>query len=59
LQLRLSAPANSHQAIFLRLNEPKIRLKVDGAEFAADSAQLRTQFPPGIGYIEKTVTLSW
>ena len=59
LQLRLSAPANSRQTIFLRLNEPKIWLKVDGAEFAADSAQLRTQFPPGIGYIEKTVTLSW
>ena len=59
LRLRLSAPANSHQTMFLRLNEPNIRLKVDGAEFAADSDQLRMQFPPGIGYIEKTVILSW
>ncbi len=59
LRLRLSAPANSHQTMFLRLNEPNIRLKADGAEFDADSTQLRTQFPPGIGYIEKTVILSW
>ena len=59
LMLRLSAPANSHQTLFLRLNEPNIQVKADGADLAADSTQLRTEFAPGTGYIEKTVTLSW
>ena len=59
LRLRLSAPANSHQTLFLHLNDPNIHLRTDGAEVAADSAQLQTQFPPGTGYVEKVVTLSW
>jgi glycogen debranching enzyme len=59
LQLRLSAPADSHQTLFLRVNDRKIHLRSDGAEVSADAAQLRIQFPPGPGYVEKVVTLSW
>jgi glycogen debranching enzyme len=59
LRLRLSAPGNSRQILFLRLNDPKVRVRVDGADMAADSSQLRVTFPPGTGYVEKTVTLSW
>jgi len=59
LRLRLAAPANSQQNLFLRLNDARIHLTVDGAEIAADSSQLRTQFPYGSGYVEKVVTLSW
>ena len=58
LRLRLSAPANSHQTLFLRLNDPHIHLRTEGAAVAADSAKLRMQFPPGAGYVEKVVTLS-
>jgi glycogen debranching enzyme len=59
LRLRLSAPANSHQTLFLRVNDRKAHLRTDGADLSADSAQLRMQFPPGAGYVEKVVTLSW
>jgi len=59
LRLRLSAPANSSHVLFVRLNSSKIRLQIDGAERSGDSAQLRLQFPPGVGYVEKVVTLSW
>jgi hypothetical protein len=59
LQLRLSAPAGSEQTLFLRVNDPKIHLKLAGAERCADSAQLRVRFPLGTGYVEKQVTLSW
>jgi hypothetical protein len=59
LRLLLSAPANSRQTMFLRVNDPKIRLRTDGADISADSAQLRIEFPSGTGYVDKTVTLSW
>jgi hypothetical protein len=59
LRLRLSAPGDSSQILFLRLNDPKIHLRTDGAEISGDPAQLRMQFPPGAGYVEKVVTLSW
>jgi glycogen debranching enzyme len=59
LRLQLSAPGNSQQMMFLRLNDPSIRLKVDGADVSADSAQLLIQFPPAAGYVDKVVTLSW
>jgi len=59
LRLRLSAPANSSQVLFVRLNSSKIHLQVDGAELSSDSSQLRVQFPSGAGYVEKVVTLSW
>jgi hypothetical protein len=59
MRLRLSAPANSYQTLFLRLNDPKIHLRTDGTEVSADFTQLRVQFPAGAGYVEKVVTLSW
>jgi glycogen debranching enzyme len=59
LQLRLSAPANTQQVLFLRVNDPKIQVHIEGAEQTADSTQLRVQFPSGAGYVEKAVTLSW
>ena len=59
LRVQLSAPANTSQTLFLRLNDPKIQLRIEGAERSADSAHIRVQFPSGAGYVEKTVTLSW
>ena len=59
LRLLLAAPANSHQTMFLRVNDPKVHLRTDGADVSTDSAQLRIEFPAGTGYVEKTVTLSW
>jgi glycogen debranching enzyme len=59
LRLRLSAPAESQQTLFLRLNDSKVHLRIDGAEASADSAQLSVHFPPGTGYVEKSVALSW
>src|SRR5580700_3109557 len=64
LRLRLSAPANSHQTLFLRVNDPKIHLRTAGAELSLESSQLKIQFPAGTGsgesgYVEKMVTLSW
>lgn len=57
LRLRLSAPANSHQSMFLRLNDPKLHLRSEGAEIGGES--LNVQFPSGSGYVEKAVLLSW
>jgi len=59
LQLRLAAPSNSQQSLFLRLNDPKIHLQVEGAKPSANYSQLDMQFPSGNGYVEKVVTLSW
>ena len=59
LRLLLAAPANSHQTLFLRVNDPKIHLRSDGTDVSSDSAQLRIEFPAGTGYVEKTLTLSW
>jgi glycogen debranching enzyme len=59
LRLRLSAPANSRQTLFLRLNDPAVHPRIDGAGGSLDSHQLPIQFPPGAGYVEKSVTISW
>jgi glycogen debranching enzyme len=59
LRLRLSAPANSYQTLFLRVNDPSIHLRTEGAEVSANSAQLRVMFPSGVGYVEQAVSLSW
>jgi glycogen debranching enzyme len=59
LKLRLSAPANSYQTLFLRVNDPRVHLRTEGAEVSANSSQLRIQFPSGVGYVEKVVSLSW
>jgi hypothetical protein len=43
--------------IFLRLNNPNIHLRTDGAELSPDSTQLQIQFAAGTGYVEKIPTL--
>jgi glycogen debranching enzyme len=59
LELRLSAPANTLQTLFLRLNDQKIHLTIEGAERSADSSELRVRFPPGAGYTETKINVSW
>ena len=59
LRLRLSAPANSIQTLSLRVNDAKLRPRIEGAELTADSGHMRVQLPQGTGYVEKTVTVSW
>ena len=59
LWLQLSAPANTLESLTLRQNDPKVHLRVDGAELSSDSHELLVRFPPGTGYREKGVSLSW
>jgi hypothetical protein len=59
LLLRLAAPSNSQQSLFLRVNDPKIHLRVEGAKPSPNYSQVDLQFPSGNGYVEKVVTLSW
>ena len=39
-QLRLSAPANTLQTLFLRMNDQRIHLTIEGTERCADSSEL-------------------
>jgi glycogen debranching enzyme len=57
LRLILSAIAGSSASLFVRVNDRKIHLRVDGAQLSSD--HLEVQFPPGDGYVHKIVTLSW
>ena len=57
LQLRLSAPADSRQTLFLRKNFSTAKLRIDGAIASGD--QLVVQFPHGSGYVEQAVTIAW
>jgi hypothetical protein len=59
LQLTLAALAGGDESLFVRVNDRKIRLRVDGAKLLADSTRLDIQFPSGNGYVQKVVTLSW
>jgi len=63
LLLKLSAPANSHQTIMLRINDPHAKLHIDGAEMPqANNSVLRPlqiDFDPGEGYVEKTLKFTW
>lgn len=59
LQLRLAAPADSTQTLFLRVNDRRARVRIEGAERSGDSTQLSVHFPSGTGYVEKPVTISW
>lgn len=59
LKLLLSAPAGSAQTLFVRLNDPKARVRVEGGELSADSTRLNIPFPAGSGYIERALTLTW
>ena len=61
LSLTLSAPANSRQELSVRVNA-KIKLSPGGAELEpGEKAMRRLQvpFPPGAGYVDKVVTLTW
>jgi hypothetical protein len=59
LSLRLSAPANTLQSLFLRVNDPKVHVRIEGAELLTGSSELRVQFPAEGGYTEREVKLSW
>ena len=59
LKLRLSAPGNSIQILHLRVNDSKVHVRSDGAQIDANFSHVNVQFPPGNGYVEKLVTLSW
>ncbi len=62
LTLRLSAPAGSSQNTFLRINDPKAKIHATGIELPGTTAAERNlpiQFPPGTGYVEKTITFNW
>jgi glycogen debranching enzyme len=63
LLLKLSAPANSHQTILLRINDPHAKLHVEGADMSlANNSSLRplqVDFGAGEGYVEKTLKFTW
>jgi glycogen debranching enzyme len=63
LLLRLSAPANSHQTIMLRVNDPHAKLHVDGAQMLQETSPslhpMQIDFGAGEGYVEKTLKVSW
>jgi glycogen debranching enzyme len=63
LVLTLSAAANSHQNMLLRMNDIRAKLHVEGAQMSsAGSPSLRplqVDFGPGEGYVEKTVKFTW
>jgi hypothetical protein len=64
LTLTLSALANSHQAVMLRVNDAHIKLRIDGAEAPpqptnSSSYPVQVDFAAGEGYVQKTVRFSW
>jgi hypothetical protein len=63
LTLRLSAIAGTHQAIDLRVNDPKAKVHLEGAEIPNPNTSslraLQVDFGPGDGYVEKTVKITW
>src|SRR5215469_3067658 len=59
LRLRLAAPGGSEHMLFLRVNDPRIRVRTEGAEVSPDSRSLHVRFPPQPGSTEKVVQLSW
>jgi glycogen debranching enzyme len=63
LTLRLSAPADSHQTIMLRVNNPRARLRIDGGQMPSETSSslrpVQVDFGPGEGYVEKTLKFTW
>jgi hypothetical protein len=62
LTLQLAAPAGSTQALFLRVNDDRVKVRSSDVSLPARQSPLsavQVIFPPGTGYIEKAVTLSW
>ncbi len=63
LTLRLAAQANARQQLMLRINDARIKLRVDGAQLSPDGRPdlqtMQVDFGAGDGYVEKTVKMSW
>ena len=62
LTLRLSAPAESRQDLFLRVNQRNLKLQATGVKVPADIVALQkltVNFGPGGGYVEQQVTFNW
>jgi glycogen debranching enzyme len=62
LTLTLSALASSHQTLLLRNNAVGLHIKSSTALIADKQSDLKSvtvDFPPGSGYITKTVQFSW
>ena len=62
LKLTLAAQASSRQAFILRENVPGLSVKTADAEMSPAKDGLRTvtvMFPPGQGYVTKTVHFTW
>jgi hypothetical protein len=63
LTLSLSALANSHQTVMLRINDAHIKLRIDGAEAPPRTNSsvypVQVDFAAGEGYVEKTVKFTW
>jgi glycogen debranching enzyme len=63
ITLKLSAPGGSRQSLFLRINDKKVKLHMDGAEATQEGnaalMKLQVTFAAGTGYVEKAVTFKW
>jgi glycogen debranching enzyme len=62
LTLRLSAPAGTTQSLWLRINRPQPSLRTTGISIPDPDAslqKLQITFPPGSGYVEKEISISW
>ena len=62
LELTLSAPASSHQAVSLRENREDLHLQSTDAQMGSSTNGLRDAkivFPSGSGYVTKVVRISW
>jgi hypothetical protein len=63
LTLILSAVANSHQTVMLRVNDMHAKLHLEGAQMPGqNNSSLRpvqVDFGAGQGYVEKTVKFTW
>jgi glycogen debranching enzyme len=59
LALQLSAPANTAQTLFLRINDPNARVKMGGEAVSSGSSEFPIRFPAGVGYVQKEVSFSW
>jgi glycogen debranching enzyme len=61
LTLKLAAQGGSHQTLTLRVNNPHVKLTMDGTpiEHGTSVRSLPIDFAPGEGYVEKTLKFSW
>jgi hypothetical protein len=62
LRLSLAAQGGSMQTIDIRANGVRGGVTAEGGDLqmhGPDLGTLRVQFPPGDGYVEKDVTLTW